>query len=311
MKLNRHKFWSCAVASAPADRPAISPGEWRFEKVFASSALSLLPHSVTCMADPFFFRRDGRLFLFAERKLRGEHGVIVCTSTADLKNWTPPEEVLREPFHLSFPYVFRYGDEIYLLPECCKSKSLRLYRFTDFPRRCSLVRSMFEGETLVDSSIIEYDGSWYLFTTAMEVNGDAVNYELRLYCADSPNGAWQRHPASPITTDPGSARNGGAIFRFGGRLIRPAQNCRCGYGGDLSLFEIDELSREKFREHPAAENIYRGVSPLFAKGGHHLNYCDFQGRSIFSCDGAGLEHPLNPYISAFWAACRRLTGKKS
>ena len=41
--------------------------------------------------------------------------------------------VLEEDFHLSFPFVFKDGDDIYMVPESSKNSDIRLYKSVDFP----------------------------------------------------------------------------------------------------------------------------------------------------------------------------------
>lgn len=46
------------------------------------------------VADPFLFVNGDRLFLFYESKRLFTQGVIMMTSTTDLKHWTKPRVVL-------------------------------------------------------------------------------------------------------------------------------------------------------------------------------------------------------------------------
>ena len=56
-------------------------------------------------------------------------GKIACWKTNDLKSFEYCGVVLSEPHHLSFPFVFRSGDRVYMLPETEQAGELTLYRF--------------------------------------------------------------------------------------------------------------------------------------------------------------------------------------
>ena len=63
------------------------------------------PKPVLFQADSFLFVREDELFLFYELQHWDDPGCIAMTKTKDLKSWTKPVIVLKESFHLSFPYV--------------------------------------------------------------------------------------------------------------------------------------------------------------------------------------------------------------
>ena len=70
-------------------------------------------YSRTWMADPFLFEHNGETFLFFEKMNMVSH--LGCIAYCKIQNDTENmfgriHEVIREPFHLSFPNVFRYGN---------------------------------------------------------------------------------------------------------------------------------------------------------------------------------------------------------
>ena len=64
------------------------------------------------VADPFLFEYKGKLHLFYESKGLYTPGVLMMTSTSDLVHWSKPVVVLKEPFHLSYPWVFEENGKV-------------------------------------------------------------------------------------------------------------------------------------------------------------------------------------------------------
>src|ERR1700744_2683348 len=102
-------------------------------------APTLTPNDVTdiacsAVADPFLLRRDGIWFLFFEalNKTTGR-GEIGYATSQDCLSWTYQGVVLKEAFHLSYPYVFEVDGTVYMLPETRQANSIRLYAASSFP----------------------------------------------------------------------------------------------------------------------------------------------------------------------------------
>jgi len=48
-------------------------------------------------------------------------------------DWTYQQIVLDEPYHLSYPYVFEWQGDYYMVPESYQVNSILLYRAVNFP----------------------------------------------------------------------------------------------------------------------------------------------------------------------------------
>ena len=86
-------------------------------------------------AHPFLVREDDQYCLFFTAKYGPDDmGGIGLALSPDGLNWTYEKMVIKEPFVLSYPYVFKWQDEYYMIPEAHTENAVRLYRATDFPR---------------------------------------------------------------------------------------------------------------------------------------------------------------------------------
>jgi len=121
----------------------------------------------------------------------------------------------------------------------------------------------------VDSTLLNYNNKWWLFTGIIENFGGPSSDELFLFCSDDPiDGTWIPHPLNPIISDVRNARSAGKIYDDGNKLVRPAQNCELGYGYGISLNEILELNENQYREktidsiYPTWDENIKGIHTL-------------------------------------------------
>jgi hypothetical protein len=267
-------------------------------RVFASKRLLRGPQHVHTRADPFLFAHGGCLYLFLEKQAGQEAGWIDGYVAGEDGRFTPLGEILREDFHLSYPYVFCEGEHIYLLPESEAAGEVRLYRFENFPRTPRFARTLLTGR-YVDPSLVKVDGLWFLFATS------ARGLEL-FHTDDLVGGTLRLHPASPITADPRFARCGGAPIWHEGRLLRLAQNGSGLYGGNLSLLEITAISPTDYAETLHQADIFDGSSPWNRQGGHHLSVAPFRGGLAVAIDGQVYDYYLHKIVGLLHRRLRQL-----
>ena len=224
------------------------------------------------VADPFMIRENSTWYMFFEvmNANTGQGDIGLATSSDGLR-WTYERIVLDEPFHLSYPQVFKWQDQIYMVPESHEAYSVRLYRALDFPREWAFVGILLEGR-YVDPSLFHYGDKWWLFAETNPIRGK--NDTLRLYYSDSLTGTWAEHPESPIIMgDANIARPGGRVILFDGQVVRYAQDDAPTYGNQVRAFVLDVLTTTEYREHQDAENpvLRNSSSGWNADGMHHID----------------------------------------
>jgi hypothetical protein len=160
--------------------------------------------------------------------------------------------------------VFESGGHTYLIPESTAARRVDLYRFERFPRGLARVATLVEGVGLVDSTPVCVDGQWYLFSTTSQPFMETV-----LFTAPRLEGPWRLHPASPLSSSVRSSRSAGHLFRYGGRLYRPTQDCSVHYGYAMTVNEVLSITPTEYAERPAT-----WIGPSWAPrivGTHTLN----------------------------------------
>lgn len=241
------------------------------------------------VADPFLFEYKGKLHLFYESKGLYTPGVLMMTSTSDLIHWSKPVVVLKEPFHLSYPWVFEEKGKVYMIPETGQDGSIRLYEATnDSLSSFRLVKKLLEQPKdkeirmgYGDSSIHKKNGRYYLMT--MLQYREPVNV-LELYISDKLEGPYTAHSCSPIIKSNKVGRDAGCWIEHQGKLLRVSQDCTYRYGDNVHVSEITKLSPTEYEEIILKEKILPPDIPFYKEGGHQFNVINFKGKWIVATD---------------------------
>lgn len=222
-------------------------------------------------ADPFLFERDGTLYLFYEEYDYPRGLGHICAARLEGDRMIPLGVALKRPYHLSYPFVFRWQDEILMIPETHAAKRIEVWRATRFPTEWELANVAFEGTDAADTVVTCRDGAWWMFTSICQDSfGDHAS-DLHLFRIDSPMlNRITPHPLNPVVIDTTCARGGGRIFERDGRLFRSSQDKSHGvYGFGLNLMEITRLDDSGY-----SERRIRHIRPDFEPGivgCHHMD----------------------------------------
>jgi hypothetical protein len=232
-------------------------------------------------ADPFLYRdAEGQRCLFEALDYETDRGWI---AEVDIGAPAGTRTVFRNEWHWSYPYVLEHGGETYCIPETADAAEATLHRLA--PNGFEPVASLLPGIEVLDPSLVQHDGRWWLFCTRRD--GPLLNTELHLFVADQLTGPYAPHPDNPVKIDAGSARPAGTIFRVDDRLYRPGQDCRGDYGAALVLHRIDELSLDRYRE--TAVRRFEPFAP-YPAGLHTLSVGD--GSVAFDAKRYAFSPPL-------------------
>jgi hypothetical protein len=200
------------------------------------------------LADPFLLEEGDRTWLFVEEwDAASGRGYLAAAEVLADAAVGPRREVLRRPHHLSYPFVFRHGDHVYLLPEASASNSVDLYRAIALPDRWEKVATLVQGFPAVDPTLTVHDGRFWLWVAYAEP-GSWTCDELLLYYSDRLESGWTPHPLNPVVSHAGWARPGGRPFLHRGRLIRPAQDCVVASGKRIVLHDVEVMTTTEYRE---------------------------------------------------------------
>lgn len=228
-------------------------------------------------ADPFVWMHENRYYIFIEEVLYStHHGRIVCLTLDEEMNILSNQIVLERPYHLSYPFLFEYEEQIYMIPETKENNGIELYHCTKFPDQWEFAKTLIDNINARDATLLEAYGKWWLFTNIQET-GSLSWDNVHLYYADYPlSDQWTPHPSNPIVKDIHSARPAGRIFSDNNKLIRPSQDCSVRYGYAINFNQIITLTEIDY-----AETFEQNFKPALKNSIHATHtYNDMAGLTV-------------------------------
>jgi hypothetical protein len=231
----------------------------------------LIPPHKSLYADPFMLNVQNKNYLFFETQYSNNPGFIQYVSkSSNQENWSAPSTAIKESTHLSFPFIFIWKGNYYMILESSENNEISIYKNMVFPDKWEKIGNLLSGR-FVDPVLLFWNNKCWLFVNKAEHQFSPKHDELYLYYSiDIVNDALTPHPMNPIATSPRRSRNAGSIIEENGKLFRPSQDIEYRYGEKINLNEIKELSSSKYEEE-----VIDTVEPLWSNrinGIHTLQY---------------------------------------
>jgi hypothetical protein len=242
--LFRHDQWNVGCVERPIE-------SWLAGGPVGEVRWLARPRSFEFKADPFGVTLGGRrCVLYEHFDYRRNFGTIAAAELDGARAPLPVEVGPDVPAHLSYPYVLEHEERLFCIPESSGAREVALYELERFPDRWRRVATLLEGVGVVDATVFQHDGRWWLAGSEPTTRGTTC--ELNLWHAPELRGPWTPHAGNPVRIDVRSTRPGGTPFRSNGELYRPAQDCSTTYGGRIVINRVLKLTPTAFREEPVA-----------------------------------------------------------
>ncbi|MBW1615461.1 MAG: hypothetical protein JRJ49_02790 [Deltaproteobacteria bacterium] len=259
--LRKHKRWSVAYIKSDWHNANLKKG------------VKIKNPKNHFFADPFVITKNNRTICYLEDySYKRKKGCITAVELIDQKNYKILGPVIEEPFHMSFPFLFEYKKELYMVPETIKANSIRLYKCVEFPLKWEYQKDIMSDVSVADTIIFEHNQKWRLLCN-MNIAGlsDHSSALYAFYNKSPLADNWIACETNPLIYDSNIARNGGILNVRGGKLpirVRQKQDFNA-YGKSLTLAQITEISRSSFKE----EEIGQIEPNFFDKiiGCHHIH----------------------------------------
>ena len=180
--------------------------------------------------------------------------------------------VLDLPTHLSFPFVWREKEKVYICPENSASGGWNMYEYDRETDAITFVRKL-SDKPLTDAVLTNVNSKNVVISTNIPMqNGN----RLTVYNEKD-------EIIKEIVLDSNVARNAGDWFRVGNKCYRPAQDCNGAYGKAVIIQEINnidstfdlkdirriESTNRKFTTGCHTFNMYRDIIVVDVHGWRH------------------------------------------
>ena len=211
----------------------------------------ILPPENTFWADPFVVHENGRYYIFFESCPMDSDfiGSICCIELDKNGKHTSPVTILKKPYHLSYPFTFKWEGNYYVVPETHQNRTIQLYKCRDFPYQWDFEYNLMDDIVASDVTIFFMEDRWWLFAVVRSDKMVMDWTELHIYYADSPiSKNWSPHAQNPVISDVQSARPAGKIFEKDGCFYRPSQDCSIRYGYGVRINQILKLTPREYQE---------------------------------------------------------------
>ncbi len=250
--------------------------------------LLLKPSIKYWYADPIICEINGENWIFVECYdkwlKKGMIGVVGVNEVGKKR----PQIIINEPFHMSFPEVFAFRGEWYMIPETHVVSEFRIYKMKKNVFKWELFCAIRTEHCFSDTVVYVRDEKIYLITTEKANDNPYIN-KLSFFCLEidcDKNEAKIRELPIQMQNEYGyDVRNGGSILQNEGSLFRVIQKSEYGeYGKAVLLKQITEMGEEGYLEsatkiEAGVGKIDIGLNPLFhvMEGIHTYGVCnDFE-----------------------------------
>lgn len=222
-------------------------------------------------ADPFLFKFKNNIFLFVEEYTFSTLKGVITVFKFNGHGFDRMGVCLEEDFHISFPNVFKDGEDIYMIPETSSNRDIRLYRALDFPMVWEFSSEILSNISAVDSVIYKQSDYYYLLTTVDSFNLGDHSTSLTLYKSrEIISSNWSQAKLNPVLRDAEKGRNAGRYDPSINEYYRVAQASEFGtYGKKVKLFEIENFDLTEYSESEL--QLPQLIYPVDAQGHHHVS----------------------------------------
>lgn len=226
------------------------------------------------LADPFLVKKNGELFCFAEEfDYKKKQGKIVCFKLSENK-FDNKKIILRENFHLSFPYIFEYQNKLFMCPDTSEISQIRLYVCINFPYKWKFYKTIFKNIKAVDTIIFKKQNIWWMATNVDRSSSGDFNHDLSVYYSNNGplTNRWHEHSKNPIKNNSEGSRNAGLIINKN-KIIRVSQNHGFdNYGESIDFNDVISIHKNRYKEKKVNSDLLNKIrNSLKSKDIHHIS----------------------------------------
>ncbi len=202
-------------------------------------------------ADPFIIRVDDSIYVFCEYCTNGsDKGTI---AVGEYKNGVISKMriIIEQGYHMSYPCVFKYGSDFFMIPETADNKTIELYRAKIFPYEWELAKILKENVRCVDPTVFTNNDEIFVIASMLSGKKNKI-------CIFQLDMEYNSLTLSDEFDDDGTGRPAGSIIFIDKKLFRPAQVSTRKYGESIAFKEIISV-RNTYHEKTIAKLQGRNI----------------------------------------------------
>ncbi len=224
------------------------------------------------LADPFIVKNDNKHYCFMEEFDFDSGKGTICAYLISNKGFCELGTALKETFHLSYPFIFEYENELYMCPDTSEINEIRLYKCVQFPLNWELCTTLMSDISAVDTNIFYRENKWWMMTNISSSRIGDHSSELHIFSSNNPlSKCWEAHEKNPVIFDSSKARNGGFIVDQSEQFRVFQRQGFDLYGQSLGVAKIENISLQEYNE--TTDFL---ISPTFFKGIHGIHSYNYK-----------------------------------
>ena len=213
-------------------------------------------------ADPIAWEHNGKTYLFAEAYDRHKHkGHIVVAEIQDDIRDIQFKKIIDEPYHMSFPMIFSWENDIYMLPETSENYSLNIYKAEQFPLLWRKVAEIKTDKMLVDSVLMKNTSKGIVLLSSEICQDNPLYVKFCYNLLDM-----KKHAILPIENQQERGYNlqdraAGVPFEYKNKYILPTQtSTECDYGVKIAFCYLLDTEFNIYQEFTVDDVSVAGIN---------------------------------------------------
>lgn len=191
-------------------------------------------------ADPLLFSDNGKTWLFVEafnkKAGKGEIGFFEIID-GEAVNF---HLVIDTPTHMSYPFVFKYKDEYYMIPETGAARQIVLYKAKRFPDEWEIDTILLDNCVYRDSTIISEGNGLFKVISYKQEGTNRFNMKNTFTVFQLDMNSKELSLISEFLDKKQKNRPAGPCFEYEGGLFRVSQKCNRAYGEAMFVYEVNK-----------------------------------------------------------------------
>lgn len=188
-------------------------------------------------ADPILKKWAGKKYLFLEAFDMLFSVGRIAVSEWNGSRFSTPKVIIKKPYHMSYPFVFEYESNLYMLPETGQNKTLELYKAeNNMVSKWKKIKVLRDDIRYADATVILNQGAYYIIA----YEEGKAEWKTHVFLLDMRKLEVER--LETIVHHENKYRPAGRVFEKEGKLYRPVQLGTERYGEGIMIERIDSVS---------------------------------------------------------------------